>query len=206
MNKETKVLTAGTGALVLLMCLMLAATAFVSNFLPYRFEKEYTKTFTEEAEGTVFEIGELETDGTIYLGPTIEYWNTEKNRLVHAKAASTFKSKSEWKVGDKVTILYDPASPGDITIKDNAAEKKHFKQSAIMSASIVALGLFFFIWGLVRTLRGDAGDKELMTQKYLKTPDGKSFDEWADEQKKLGTEGITSADPADEDMTDEQDS
>ena len=45
-----------------------------------------------------------------------------------------------------------------------------------------------------------------MTQKYLKTPDGKSFDEWADEQKKLGTEDITSADPADEDMTDEQDS
>lgn len=195
---KSKGLTALSGALILLVCILLSAVSVFTNLLPYLTHKSFAEPCTSKTAGTVVEVDEIVYEGDMYYGPIVEYYHAERGFLVHTAASSAVKSKKEWKVGDAVNIAYNPVSPGDIYITDDNEVIKNFKQSIIMSCIMVGIGFILLIVGIVRSIRGT--DPELYERKFIKTPDGRSFEEWAEEMKKKAAEENI------EDLSDEQES
>lgn len=181
-ENRSKGLTATSGALLLLVCVMLSAASLVSNLLPYISHKSFAEPCTSKATAEVVEVNDIVYEGDMYYGPIVEYYHTEKGVLVHTAASSVIKSRKEWQVGDTVNIAYNPNSPGDLYITDDNEVVKNYKQSLVMSCVMVGIGVILLIIGIVRTVKGT--DPGLYERKFIKTPDGRSFDEWAEEMKK----------------------
>lgn len=181
-DKKSNGLTAKSGALILLMSILLSAAAFISNLLPYLTHKEFAAPCTSHTTATIIEASDIVLEGNLYYGPYVEYYHVEKDRLVHTIATSAVKSQREWQVGETVNIAYDPNSPGDLYITDDNMALKSYKKSLIMTIIMISTGFIICIIGIIRTIRGT--DPELYERRFIKTPDGKSFEEWAEEQKK----------------------
>lgn len=181
-NKPSGGLSVRSGAVIWLVCILIGATALTTNLVPYRLHKLFAAACTAETTGTVFQVMDPTYDGVMYYGPVVEYFHSQKNQIVHAEAVSTIQSSKTWNVGDKVRVAYDPLSPGDIYILEDIEAVKRFKQSIWFAGGMAALGLVFFIVGMIRSIRGT--DPGLYERRFLKTPDGKTYNEWLDEQKK----------------------
>lgn len=185
-EKRSHGLTAKSGAVILLILVLLSAMSYVSCLMPYLTHKDFAETCTSTATGTIVEAEEIIAEGNLFFGPNVEYYHAEKGRLVHTLAISAVKSKREWQPGETVTVAYDPNSPGDMFIVDDNEAVKSYKQSVIMSIVMVSVGIILLIVGIIRSVRGT--DPGLYERKFIKTPDGKSFAQWADEQQKKAAE------------------
>lgn len=192
LDKDYNGLTAKKGALILFVCLMLAATVFVTNYLPYRTQTQFEERCTTKTTATVFGLEEQYRDGNMYYGPMMEFIYYEKGQLVHAEAASAIMHDQNYKEGETLHIGYDPNSPGDLYIEEDRTVQERWKTASVCTVLICACGVLMFTIGCVRSIRGT--DKELSARKFIKTPDGKTFSEWAAEQQKKAAEQTSQTD------------
>lgn len=183
LDKDHNGLNAKKGLLIFFICLMLSATAMITNYLPFKTQSDYNAKCTVKTTAKVFSDDDPYLDGNLYFGPMLEYSCPERGQLVHAEAASAVRITGRYKIGDEVNIAYDPGSPGELyIISDTETLESHWKLAWGFGIGIAVFGFIMMLIGCIRSMIGT--DKELSARKFIKTPDGKTYNEWLDEQKK----------------------
>ena len=185
-DKDHEGLNAKKGLLIFFVCLMLAATVLITNYLPYRTQADFEAGCTSKTEAKVFAVEDPILDGNMYFGPMIEYFNNEKGQYVHSQAASAVKRSMNYEVGDKVEIAFNPNSPGDLYLTEDTVARDRWRTAFGFGIGIAVFGLVMLVIGCVRSIMGT--DKDLNARKFLKNPDGQTYNEWLESQQKKNAE------------------
>lgn len=109
--------------------------------------KNLEKRCTESAEGTVVEIvvdSQTDSDGTpsTTYYPIIEYKVGEQ---IVSKQSSTGSGSSDYKIGEKVEILYNPNKAEEYIIKGD-------KSSNVLGIVFIVVGIFMTCVGIFKKI------------------------------------------------------
>lgn len=181
--------------LVSIILIMIAAMIFTPFYLPYKAYKDISVNCVQASTGTVIDPDDMQHESVYYYGPLLEYSLYVGTELVHvrSKPVNTVDLKRVWAKGENVKVLVDPNDISQVIIaEDNTAESR-FKIALWVSAAVLSAGLIIFIIGIFKGL------KKPVSRSYYYTPDGKTFEQWQEEQK-LKEDDV--ADEAEENSTD----
>ena len=107
-------------AILLVIGLMLVGNAVWSLFL----HPTDLDTFTSTADGTIVSVSRHRSNKKTYYCPTISFADSDHRTF---RSASVVEYTRRPKVGDKVTVRYDPRHPGDGCVIEGDEGRLHKK-------------------------------------------------------------------------------